>query len=113
VTVWLPSDFQGRIKIRSLSSSRSKLVLSPGFSNKILRNAELYVDSERFQGDVSCETAGLDDVDISTGGNVCLKMWDVRTCAPEVKSRETLKKLFCSKTRKPVKGVDWDFLLED
>lgn len=122
VTVWLPSDFQGRINIystssssstSSLSTSRSKLVLSPGFSNKIMRNVQLFLDSEPFQGSHGSETDGLDGVDIRTGGNVSLKMWDVKTCAPEVKSRETLKRIFCSRTKKPVKGVNWDFLLDD
>jgi hypothetical protein len=115
VTVWLPSDFQGKIHLHSPASPSaqpSKLTLSPGFSNKIMRNVQLFLDSKRSDGE-NWNPDSLDEVDIQAGGNVSLKMWDVKTSAPEVRSKETLKKIFRYKTKKPIKRVNWDFLLDD
>lgn len=78
-----------------------------------MHNVQLFLDdSDRLDGD-SWNLDSIDEVDIQTSGNVSLKMWDVRTSAPEVKSKETLKRIFGSKTKKPSKRVNWDFLLED
>jgi len=113
VTVWLPSDFHGKIHLHSASPSRSKATLSPGFSNKIMHNVQLSLDdSNSIDGDY-WNPDSRDEVNIRTSGNVNLKMWDVRTSAPEVKSKETLKRIFGSKTKKLSKRVNWDFLLED
>ena len=58
-------------------------------------------------------TDGLDLVDITTSGAVHLKMWDVQTSAPEVKSKETFAKFFGLTKKKPTNCLNWDFLLED
>ena len=116
VTVWLPSDFDGTIYLQSTADSgnRPRLTLSPGFSNHILKNARLYLDGQK-SGSKSgaCSVDGSDLVYINTPGAVHLKMWDVRTCAPEVKSRETFVKLFGLTKKKPTNHLNWDFLLED
>lgn len=114
VTVWLPSDFHGKVHLHSgsLSNTRSKATLSPGFSNKIMPNIQLFLDdADRLDGELWSPDS-IDEVDIQTRGNVSLKMWDVRTSAPEVKSKETLRRIFGSKTKKTSKRVNWDFLLE-
>lgn len=116
VTIWLPSDFDGTIYLQSKSGSgsRPKLSISPGFSNHILKNAKLWLDSQRFgnESGVGC-TDGSDLVDITTSGTIHLKMWDVRTSAPEVKSKETFAKFFGLTKKKPTNHLNWDFLLED
>lgn len=115
VTVWLPSDFDGTIYLQSKLGSRSRprLSISPGFSNHILKNAKLYLDGQQSRnGSGSDSTDGVDLVDITTSGNIHLKMWDVRTSAPEVKSKESFVKFF-GLTKKPKNHLNWDFLLED
>jgi len=114
VTVWLPSDFDGTVYLQSKSGSgrRPRLSVSPGFSNHILKNTTLYLDGQR-SGNGAASTDGSDLVDITTSGSVHLKMWDVRTSAPEVKSRETFVKLFGLTKKKPTNHHNWDFLLED
>jgi len=97
VTVWLPSDFDGTIYLQSKSGSeiRPRLTVSPGFSNHILKNTKLYVDGQKSGSEnEATATDGSDLVVITTSGTVHLKMWDIRTSAPEVKSRETFVKLF-------------------
>jgi hypothetical protein len=116
VTVWLPSDFDGTIHLQSKhgSGSRPRLCISPGFSNHILKNTNLYLDGQESRNESGDGfTGGLDLVDITTSGNVHLKMWDVRTSAPEVKSKETLVKFFGLTKKKPTNHLNWDFLLED
>lgn len=116
VTVWLPSDFDGTIYLQSKDGSghRPRLIISPGFSNHILKNSNLYLDGQRSGGETGAgATDGPDLVDITTSGTVHLKMWDVWTCAPEVKSRETFVKLFGLTKKKPTNHLNWDFLLED
>jgi hypothetical protein len=67
--------------------------MSPGFSNHILKNAKLYLDGQKSGSENGAgATDSFDLVDITTSGIIHLKMWDVRTCAPEVKSRETFVK---------------------
>lgn len=116
VTIWLPSDFDGTIYLQSKpgSGSRPRLCISPGFSNHILKNARLYLDGQISGGESGVHsTDGFDLVDITTSGTVHLKMWDVRTSAPEVKSRETFVKFFGLTKKKPTNYLNWDFLLED
>ncbi|KAF9653849.1 hypothetical protein BDM02DRAFT_3106970 [Thelephora ganbajun] len=116
VTVWLPSDFDGAIYLQSKPGSghRPRLSISPGFSNRILENAKLYLDGQKpGNGNGADSTDGFDLVDITTSGTVHLKMWDVWTSAPEVKSRETFVKLFGLTKKKPMNHNNWDFLLED
>ena len=116
VTVWLPSDFDGTIYLQSRSGSghRPKLSVSPGFSNHILKNTKLYLDGQNAGAEGGAGgTDGFDLVDITASGTVHLKMWDVRTSAPEVKSRETFVKLFGLTKKKTTNHHNWDFLLED
>ena len=88
--------------------------MSPGFSNHISKNAKLYLDGQKSGNENGASsTDGFDLVDITTSGTVHLKMWDVRTCAPEVRSRETFAKLFGLAKKKPTNRHNWDFLLED
>ena len=116
VTVWLPSDFDGIISLQSKSGSggRPRLCISPGFSNHILKSAKFYLDGRISGGESGADsTDGLDLVDITTSGTVHLKMWDVQTSAPEVKSKETFVKFFGLTKKKPTNCLNWDFLLED
>lgn len=116
VTVWLPSDFDGTIYLQSKtgSESRPRLCISPGFSNHILKNAKMYLDGQQCGSKSGVNSAdGFDLVDISTSGTIHLKMWDVRTSAPEVKSKETFVKFFGLTKKKPTNHLNWDFLLED
>ena len=116
VTVWLPSDFDGTIYLQSKTGPghRPRLSMSPGFSNHILKNARLYLDGQNSGGEnVAAASTGSDLIDVTTSGTIHLKMWDVRTCAPEVKSRETFVKLFGLTKKKPTNHRNWDFLLED
>jgi len=116
VTVWLPSDFDGTIYLQSTPGSehRPRLSISPGFSNHILKNTKLYMDGQKSGGENGAiATDGFDLVDITTSGIVHLKMWDVRTSAPEVKSRETFAKLFGLTKKRPTNHHNWDFLLDD
>lgn len=87
--------------------------MSPGFSNHILKNAKLCDGQKSGSENGACATDGFDLVNITTSGIVHLKMWDVRTCAPEVKSRETFVKLFGLTKKKPTNHANWDFLLDD
>ena len=116
VTVWLPSDFDGTICLQSKAGSghRPRLSMSPGFSNHILKNAKLYLDDQTSGSEARAgATDSFDLVNITTSRTVHLKMWDVRTCAPEVKSRETFVKLFGLTKKKTTNHHNWDFLLED
>ena len=116
VTVWLPSDFDGTISLQSKpgSGDRPRLSVSPGFSNHILKNAKFCLDGKQSGGESGADsTDGFDLVDITASGVVHLKMWDVQTSAPEVKSKETLAKFFGLTKKKPTNYLNWDFLLED
>lgn len=116
VTVWLPSDFDGTIYLQSKAGSghRPRLSMSPGFSNHILKNTKLYLEDQKSGSENGAgATDSFDLVEITTSGTVHLKMWDVRTCAPEVKSRETFVKFFGLTKKKETNHHDWDFLLED
>lgn len=116
VTVWLPSDFDGTIYLQSKGGSgrRPRLTISPGFSNHILKNAKVWLDSQLLGGESeTISSGGSDLVDITTSGTIHLKMWDVRTSAPEVKSKETFAKFFGLTKKKPTTQHNWDFLLED
>jgi hypothetical protein len=77
-----------------------------------MKNVQLIVDSEVLEG-ADWNLDGKDEVDIRTSGNVSFKIWDVMTSSPEVKTRETLKKIFGSRSKKPTQRLNWDFLLDD
>ena len=103
VTVWLPSDFKGRIHHSGRAS------FSAGFVNRIYENV-------RFNED-TLDQWDTDEVVIQTMGVVTFRMWDVRANAPENSRKETLKRMFGgSKKPKPEgmrRGINWDFLLDD
>ncbi|KAF8919256.1 hypothetical protein CPB85DRAFT_1212878 [Mucidula mucida] len=98
VTVYLPSDFTGRIHCAGRPS------LSSGFLNRIMPNV-------RFQDSVD---SGLpeDEVVVVTSGRITFRMWDVRTGTPENAQKEALKRMF-GRTHKAPETIDWDFLLDD
>jgi hypothetical protein len=102
VTVWLPSDFRGRIH-----HSGKKACYSAGFVNRILSNVTVNVDNN--SGDAWLG----DEVLIHTKGVVDFRMWDVNTGGPENPRKETLKRIFGCTTKMPETPIDWDFLLED
>jgi hypothetical protein len=88
--------------------------MSPGFSNHISKNTKLYFDGQTSGTQNGAgATDGSDLVDITTSGTVNLKMWDVRTSAPEVRSREAFVRLFGLAKKKPTNRHNWDFLLDD
>ena len=97
VCIWLPSDFRGHIRCAS------KAGFSAGFINRIMPNVQM--KEPGFDG------WDGDEVVVETSGTVTFRMWDVHTGAPEVTTRETLKRLFRSK-KSSGSGINWDFLLE-
>ena len=117
VTLCLPSDFSGRIY---LSSSQSKISLSPGFKNNVIsrvRFARLPTPEEKnlFHED------GSDEVEIHAAGHITLRIWDVVEGTQERVAREAWRKL-CRRaiSSKNLRGeqrtrqaIDWDFLLDD
>ncbi|KAJ3999239.1 hypothetical protein F5050DRAFT_1739100 [Lentinula boryana] len=100
VTLWLPSDFKGRIQY----SGRAKF--SSGFVNRVMQNVH-------FTGDDDTDATDEDCVVVVTNGNIMFRMWDVQTCAPENPQKETLKRMFSCSKKAPETTIDWDFLLED
>ncbi|KAF4615369.1 hypothetical protein D9613_003268 [Agrocybe pediades] len=100
VTVWIPSDFKGRIH------ASGKPSFSAGFVNRILQNV-------RINEHAVDETYEEDEVVIVTRGRISLRMWDVQTCSPENTHKESLKRLFGCSRRAPETAMDWDFLLKD
>jgi len=105
VTLWLPSDFTGRIHLAC--SSAHKPTFSPGFVNSILPHV-------RINAEEVCAYDGEDEVVVRTTGKVTLKMWDIAAGAPERKSRERWRRLLgCSSMKTPEATIDWDFLLDD
>ncbi|EKM83101.1 hypothetical protein AGABI1DRAFT_111606 [Agaricus bisporus var. burnettii JB137-S8] len=100
VTIWIPSDFKGRIFYTG------KAKFSSGFINRVMQNAHI---NDAFARDYSDE----DDVFVDTKGLVHFRMWDIHTGAPENSTRESLKRLFGCTRRPPAMDLDWDFLIED
>jgi hypothetical protein len=100
ITVWLPSDFKGRIHHTGRAN------FSAGFVNKIMGNVT-------FNDDFFCDPSTDDVVAVSTSGDVTFRMWDVRTCSPEVPHKEAMRRIFGCGRRAPETTINWDFLLED
>ncbi|KAH7889982.1 hypothetical protein F5I97DRAFT_1849078 [Phlebopus sp. FC_14] len=98
VTIWLPSDFRGRIR------HSGRATYSAGFINRMMGNVRLNEEAyAKWNGD---------EVLVQTGGAVTFRMWDVHTSAPEKLHKETLKRLFSCK-KAPETRINWDFLLDD
>jgi len=111
VTVYLPSDFSGTVR---LPSPAQKLHISAGFSNHIRPRVHFTASARRRPADPS-----EDELEIHSAGPVHLRMWDVCEGAPEKPAREAWRKLcrasaknlrVASETSRP---MDWDFLLDD
>jgi hypothetical protein len=100
VTIWIPSDFKGRIFYTG------KAKFSSGFVNRIMQNACI---NDSFAGEYSDE----DDVFVDTRGTVNFRMWDIHTGAPENSTKESLKRLFGCTRRTPAMDLNWDFLIDD
>jgi hypothetical protein len=119
VTLYLPSDFCGKI---SVSSSQTKLSLSAGFSNHVIprvRFARLPGSREKKMNEI--DEDGSDQVEIHATGPITLRMWDVVEGAPEKVAREAWRKMCRRATssknlraeQRARQGIDWDFLLDD
>jgi len=100
VTIWVPSDFKGRI------FHTGRATFSSGFINRIMRNARM---NEPFAE----ERANEDDIFVHTKGHIAFRMWDNQACAPENVPKESLKRLFGCTRRAPETAINWDFLIED
>ncbi|KAF5379870.1 hypothetical protein D9757_007209 [Collybiopsis confluens] len=100
VTLWLPSDFKGRIRYSGAAK------FSCGFVNRVMPN--VYFTTEEDDGN-----SAEDSVVVVTNGSIRFRMWDVQTCTPENMQKETLKRLFGCSRKAPETTMDWDFLLED
>jgi hypothetical protein len=115
VTLYLPSDFSGRI---CLSSSTPKITFSAGFTNNILPRVRFarISNSQHRKADESSKN-GSDEVEIHAPGHITLRMWDVVEGAPESLAREAWRKMCRRATSKGLQAeqqtIDWDFLLDD
>ncbi|KAI0648310.1 hypothetical protein C8Q79DRAFT_906213 [Trametes meyenii] len=123
VTIWLPSDFKGRIH---RSSSCKKVTFSAGFTNRIMQNvcltqsrrpsvismsdhsayrfSEIYVSDAHSGGKEKLgayplgfspvEAPEEDEVVVETTGTVTFRMWDIHRGEPEARCREACKRAF-------------------
>ncbi|KAL0577373.1 hypothetical protein V5O48_004625 [Marasmius crinis-equi] len=98
VTVWIPSDFRGRIQ------HTGKAAFSAGFVNRVMPNV-------RFNG-IHEDGKNEDFVVIDTTGHITFRMWDVQTGSPECMQKETFKRFFGCSKKAPETTMDWDFLLD-
>lgn len=87
MTVWLPSDFKGRIH------HSGRATYSAGFINRILKNVLLNRDQD--------EDVVDDHVVVYTRGTISFRMWDAVTCKPENLQKETIKRIFGCGRKKP------------
>lgn len=99
VTIWLPSDFKGKIHYGG------KAIFSAGFVNRVLRNVRANVDGVKRL----CE----DEVVVVTRGTVTFKMWDVETGSPESCTKESFKRFFGCSRKTPITTIDWDCLVRE
>ncbi|KZT28664.1 hypothetical protein NEOLEDRAFT_1175523 [Neolentinus lepideus HHB14362 ss-1] len=110
VTVWLPSDFRGRIE-----HSCPKAAFSAGFTNRIMQNVRINEPADALSMSYMYSPLDIqDEVVVHTDGAVTFRMWDIQTCAPENRGKETWKRMLgCCAKKAPETAIDWDFLLED
>ncbi|KAH9934961.1 uncharacterized protein B0H18DRAFT_1082689 [Fomitopsis serialis] len=133
ITIWLPSDFRGRIH---RSAHCRRVSFSAGFTNRIMQNvcmtqsrrpslvaaidkhitqysdiyisddAGVYSEKEHWNAGYICGGTEEDEVIVHTAGHVTFRMWDARC-------REACKRVlglgWCAK-RAPEVAIDWDFL---
>ncbi|KAI0303531.1 hypothetical protein B0F90DRAFT_1809706 [Multifurca ochricompacta] len=111
VTLYLPSNFSGRI---CFSSSPLKVTLSAGFTNHIFPRVRFArLSNSQYEDPDECD---------EDAGHVALRMWDVVEGAPECVARERWRKM-CRRTtsssknlraeQRTLQAIDWDFLLDD
>jgi len=94
LTLYLPSNFRGAIDVKSCPNRPS---FSPGLRNRMRHDGlehgdvdQVYlINTNRFPNGVD-----EDEVVIRTEGRITLRMWDMRTDAPENVWWETLRWLF-------------------
>ncbi|EPS98594.1 hypothetical protein FOMPIDRAFT_1024595 [Fomitopsis schrenkii] len=143
VTVWLPSDFRGRIHRSALCKRMS---FSAGFTNRIMQNvcmtqsrrpslvtamekqipqfSDIYIAddagvySEKEHWNAGYISSGIeeDEVVVHTAGHVTFRMWDVHRGEPEARCKEACKRVLglgWCAKRTPEVSLDWDFLLDD
>jgi hypothetical protein len=116
VTLYLPSDFKGVVKLSHPSSpSPPSVRMSTAFSQNILPHTT-FAAAAAGEEDASSKASSLDGV------RVCapvlnLRVWDVMTAAPERKehgAKGMFKRLLRSQppAARTSTGANWDFLLE-
>lgn len=143
VTVWLPSDFRGRIH---RSAHCRRVSFSAGFTNRIMQNvcmtqsrrpslvtamekqipqySDIYIAddagvySEKEHWNAGYISSGIeeDEVVVHTAGHVTFRMWDVHRGEPEARCKEACKRVLglgWCAKRTPEVSIDWDFLLDD
>ncbi|KAH9180240.1 hypothetical protein EDB89DRAFT_1840237 [Lactarius sanguifluus] len=118
VTLYLPSDFCGRIYL----SSSSNVSLSAGFTNHILPHVRFaLLSNSQYKIPGEHDEDGSDEVEIQATGRITLRMWDVVGGTAESVAREALRK-FCRRVasskniraeQRAQQAIDWDFLLDD
>ena len=119
VTLYLPSDFCGKI---SFSSSQPDVTLSAGFSNHVAPRVRFARIPDPRGGKTNhIDEDGSDVVEIHATGHITLRTWDVVGGAPEKVAREAWRKICRRATssknlraeQRARQGIDWDFLLDD
>jgi len=119
VTLYLPSDFCGKI---FFSSSQPKVSLSSGFRNTVVPRVQFArISGSRDKMMETFDDDGADEVEIHAVGPITLRMWDVVEGAPESVAREAWRKMCRRATsskslrteQRNRQAIDWDFLLDD
>lgn len=102
VTVWLPSDFNGRV------SCTTRPAFSAGFVNRVMQNTRLCLGIPTDESSMN-----EDELVVCTGGKITLRMWDVGKGAVEREGKEMVRRMFGCGMRAPETTIDWDCLLDD
>ncbi|KAH9955632.1 hypothetical protein BC827DRAFT_1261994 [Russula dissimulans] len=119
VTLYLPSDFCGKI---FLSSPQPKVSLSSGFRNNVVPRVHFArISGPRDKMMEAFDDDGTDEVEIHAAGHITLRMWDVVEGAQESVAREAWRKMCRRATssknlraeQRNREAIDWDFLLDD
>lgn len=112
VTIWIPSDFKGHIH------HPGKATLSPGFINKVLRNArinkpESHHEKQSYSQQAFTPHPSDDEIVVVTRGQITFRIWDVENHRPENVHKESLKRIFGSSKKATEAAIDWDSLLRN